>query len=502
MKKVIVNFQWVLLIIFMLSGCDSTDETTSQSGNPTVIGVRGNFFSYMISDNPKDESTVSSKQLGVYLLHEETGIPVEAGNNIPYISNGDSKDFQAVGFELRTPADGSMVSLMAYAPYKENLVGTDYPLDFTLQDEPGLQLYRSTKSNVLYDDHANANIELRPVLSKALFKLIPAKGVKEGQLDNAAIRLDGMFTRASFDVLNGVMSAGSDVRPISLTCDAQNENAALLLPSNTVEGYKLTLTTPHMEQSERECLFTDLNGLTKLEPGMQYTFNITVEPDQMRICVEQTPIGNWGSDGNSQNIGQSGISENYLLTDIQDFEVKDLFATKDYKTVPAESWFYRNEESIHPTDNFAKIVMDETLNKKVVNFKMPTDANVTASNKVVGYHMTNATKGKFKVQFKAKLEPASATTEMKCYLRCGTGRHIVVLGGNAGTGGAQISKDTYSTCNISFDFTRTTANTWDNNASAVKDITDADLKDVYITFAFNHKAAEVRLYDLKLLKAE
>lgn len=502
MRKTFCKISMGILIILMSAGCDDSDQTTSQSGSSTTIGVRGSFFSYMLTDNPKDESSVKpNRQLGVYMLEEETGLPIGENCNILYQSTDGSEVFQAVRQEqaLRTPENGSLVNIMAYAPYKETLEGNNYPLEFTNQDAPDLQLYRASKSNVLHTDHSKANLELRPVLSKALFKLIPAKEVKQDELKDASIRLDGMFTRASFNVLDGVMNEGSDVQPINRICNAQCETTALLLPSNTVQGYKLTLTLPHMEESTRECSLVDLDGLHELLPGMQYMFNIVVEPSSMKISVEQSPIGNWGTKGENQDVDTGNINENFLRSDVQDFEEGDLLPTKKYDDVPAETWFYRHHENIHPTDNFARIVKDETLNKKVVNFKMPQDAGVTAADKVVGYHALHATKGKFKVQFKAKV--VGDAVDMKCYLRCSTGRYLVTTSGH-GTGSATIVSDNYRTYSIEFDFNRTTANTWDNDKTEKLDATDADLKNIYITFAFNHKASEMKMYDLQLLKSK
>ncbi len=508
MKNYSALFSIGILLICMLSGCENQVSDSSQQNNSSVIVPGGRFYSYRLTDNIKDdeeEAWKANRYVGMYLFKERSSEVVEGCANVKYESISGARHFVVANPEKAfvTPEDKSGVQLMGYAPYSEAVTDDIYPLDVANQgDNLQMQFYYASKSDVLYRDHNKTYLEFRPMLSKAVFKVVPYKGVAGSDLEGVAICLDGMNTKGGFNLLTGNFTASSAPVPINLTCET-HEAVALLLPSNSVDGYKLTLKTPNMDEKERECMFTDMEGgVARLEPGMQYTFTIEVEPNRMKISVEQTPIGNWGSDGSDQNIGQGGISENYLLTDIQDFATEDFFATKDYKAVTAETWFYRHEEAINAETNFAKIELDPTVNKKVVYFKMPSDANTSAADKGVGYHVTNALRGHFKLQFKAKMDTGSETTEMKCYLRCATKRYIVGLGGNSGTSGVNVGTDHYATYSMSFDFNKTTAATWDNDAAKVKDITDEDLKDVYITFAFNHKAAAIKMYDMKLLKVE
>lgn len=485
-----------------LAGCNGIDKDTDLAEQSTPLDVSGTFFTYTTSDNPKDEtSTGPESSMGLYMFDDESG--QVTAENVRYTSIDGTERFQAAGMELKTPEDGSLVTVLGYAPYNEALENGIYPLDFTRQGTPELMLYRSSMSNVLHGNKVNARLELRPVLSRAVFNLTLGKNVQEADLEGLSISIEGMFTKASFDVLAGSLSAGETPGSITPAKDSDREFSAILLPSGSVDGYSLKLTLPAMEQSERVQSFSDIADFTKIDAGMLYTFDITVEPDQMHIDMTQTPIGDWEEGGSDQNIGDTDIFESLLMTDIQDFEEGNLFATQKYEEIPAETWFYRWYEKINETDNYARIIIDPTIGKKVVNFKMPKDDNVTAADKVIGYHTSNIPKGKFKVQFKANyIATAGASIDMKCYVRCGTKRYVVSNNNGNGTSGAVIRAGQYGTYEIVFDFNTTTANTWDSGNKNHKPATDEDLKDIYFTFAFNHKAAEVNLYDFKLLKAE
>lgn len=482
-----------VFIIMALSGCDNQSSDASQDEGVNLIELGGRFYSYRLTDNLKDDEEEvwkANRYVGMYLQKEIGDTPVDECKNIKYESLSNPKRFMAMAPEeaFSTPTDKSGVTVVGYAPYNEKVEENIYPLEFTNQNNnPELQFYYASKSDALFKDHCKTFLEFRPVLTKALFKLVPDVGVEQSELSNASISIIGMYTKAGFDLLKGTFTQGTDVAPISLECGDSYESTALLLPSNSVEGYNLTITLPGLKNSTREWNFTE--ALSELSSGMQYTFTITVTPNSMNISVEQTPIANWGEEGG--NNGVNDIEENLISAEIDNMAEGDLRKVQKYEDVPDDSWFYRYYTGEDAT-SFAKIESDN--GRKVVHAQLAADANVTAADKIVGCHLQNAPKGIFTIKFIAK---ATEKVKMEFYLRADTKRYIASTG-NKGSAGIDILSDDYQSYSIDFNFGKTVANTWSSGNEI--DATDTDLANVYVGFNFNHKAGDVKLYDLRIIR--
>lgn len=491
MKNYSRLFSIGVLYILTLFSCDSQNSDSSRQDSSSLIIPGGRFYSYRLIDNIKDdeeETWKANRYVGMYLLEERSIETINGCENVKYESISDSKHFVATVPEeaFTTPADKSGVHLLGYAPYNETITDGIYPLDVAMQDgNPQLQFYYASKSDVLYKEHSKTYLEFRPVLTKAVFKLTPNVGVEENELNNAVIRINGMYTKGGFNLLTGNFTEASETGPISLACGEGHSANALVLPAESVENYSLTVTLPGLENSTREWNFAE--ALSKLESGMQYTFSISITPNSMKIDVEQTPITDWET---GVDTPVNKWEENLLAVNLENLPEGALLKVQNYNEIPEDTWFYRYYKGEEET-SFAKITMED--GKKVVHFKLAQDNDVTASDKIVGCQLQNASKGIFSITFMAK---ADVDVNMHAYLRTGTQRYIASEGGK-GDASVKILADKFQSYTINFDFSKTVKNTWDGSGAIAS--TDDDLKNVYVGFNFNHKPAEVKLYDMKIV---
>lgn len=501
-KKQFASLSIALLTLGLVTGCEP-DSNTSSSGQSSPISLSGDFYNYSVSDDPKNESVSSvNYTIGTFLLDENDRSLLEGNSNIPYIRQEGSLAFNPAQPDkmLRTSPDGKGTWVIAYAPYRENLEGTNLPLDLSaIEESKTNDLYYAISVQPVYMDKSYANILLRPVLSYAKFQFNAVAGINEEQLNGAVIDILGTNNKAVFNLMEGRLENEEQTAPISLSVsDETRETVCALLPSASVDGHKLKVILPGIENGERVWNISEKTNIKEYKPGWLYTFNVNVGPSSLDLTIDETPAGEWGNNG--QDIIISKPKENLLKYSISEQPLGNIPQITSYNLTD-EQWFYRPFKG-EENSSSAKVVDDGSL--RVLHIEMCADKDVTATDKLAGYYVRNVKSGIYTVKFKAKrLDDNSNGKDnaMKCYVRTQVGRYFTSTSnkGDIDTGcKADKSPDNnYKEYSFKVDFSKTAPNTW---SSGDKDSTPADLEGAYIGFGFNHAPGNLYIYDLRLVQ--
>ena len=489
------------IIIFSVWGCEKNDKDDARNGNGTASGVielKGKFLSYAYTDNPKDDQDAwfSNQIAGIFMLKENTSELIVNQSNIPYKSAPTKGAFQPVNPDnvLALAGDNTSVNVVAYTPWKENLINNRLPINCTDQSD-NLFVYYATAARGLNKNQLKAELEFRPVLVKANFILQAGLGVPLEKLERAKIDILGMNVEAKLNLLNGQLEEITTPAPISITCNEENKAAAIILPTDGVKDYALKITLPAMNDETREWEFSQ-GDIIRLNKGMEYTFTVTILPGSIDVQTDEKPIGDWETgDSSSGNRGE----DNLVKWDINEIATGDVkTVTKLFGETSNGEWFcfFNGGQK-----GFSKVV-NEVGNGKAIYTKIET-ATKDWWNVRTGYHMqaTNVLSQKYILECKVK-----GTKGGKLWM-CINGNKLgdtssfmaaKVEGGDAYGGHNVTLTESYTSVKNEFDFSRTSKQlTW---KSPVLSSINEERTDFSIAFYLENSVGEYYIKDLKLYR--
>lgn len=505
MKKNLYQTAIGIFIILTTWSCDkSSDNEVAGDGANTVsnaIELKGRFYSYALTDNPKDDKEMWLPNLmaGVFMLQDNTSEPVNNQSNISYKSTTHKGAFEAVHPEnvLVLPDNGNTMSVVAYTPWKEGLDNNKLSIDCSRQsDELNIHYARTVRG--INKKQLIAELEFYPVLVKTNFILQAGAGVPLEKLKNANIDIIGMNTIANLNLLNGKLEDIATSQNISISCNQENKTSAMILPSTSVDGYKLIVTLPEMDNETREWELSQGN-ITTFSTGMEYTFTITILPSSIEVKTDEHPIGEWGT-GNSSS-GHKG-ENNLVKVDINELPEGDIKKiTNLFGETGNGEWFYylANGQKGH-----SEVVTEED-GSKAIHSKVETSTAEWWSIRF-GYHMQadNILPEKYILEFKVKgtkgghlwmfvngYNPNASSSFMMAQFK-----------ENKAYGGHGINiedEQTYQMIRKDFDFSQTSNSiTWRSDPQLS---TEMERKNFSIGFFLEKSTGDFYIKDLKLYRA-
>ncbi|MFI3267598.1 MAG: fimbrillin family protein [Rikenellaceae bacterium] len=284
MKRMIIS----ALAIVAMVGCQEKIDTTTE-----LSDVKAKFEGSYIDDTKTvGNSWENGDEVGVFMC--DNGVTVTSLEaNVGY-SVDTYGTFTEIDQPIYYPLEGK-VDFYAYYPFQSDMSGTTYLADVTSQSDSGaIDLLTASIVNVDKASDAQSFV-FGHALSMVVFNL----NVEDNalSLEGLVVTLEGLNSKASFDVLSGEMIAGSasgSDNAITLeTVESKVDESvtavtatAIVLPETTAAGAKLVFT------------FADGSSLsTKFDSqpfvsGIRRTYNVVVGTGY--VVFDSFGITPWG----------------------------------------------------------------------------------------------------------------------------------------------------------------------------------------------------------------
>ena len=492
----------ILLSACAFSACSDDDKGSEMASVPAVI--QGKIYTYDI--NAEAEKWKNNQMIGVTMLKSNSTELVEPYHNILYKTT-----VYPIGYfspvttddVLNYPQDGSKVDIVAYYPYKDNLKSDLYPINVADQTQTkNFDILYANNSKGLSKDNKKTTIELRPVMSGMVIKLLPGDGVTKEYLANPSVVVNGMYTKGDFNILNGSFEESSmaDINGITLPV-VEGDGvtvSGILFPRTSTQGCRVQMTFPKMGRT-----YTwDLKELPQMEPGVRYTGQMEISLEKIEVkLVAESPITDW-EDNETVTGGGSKFAPEFIKTRLEDLPLgawtSSLLDVMD-KAVEVNTWFFHVDANKKMTAEI-KEDMDGNQSCKVVYSTVDPDA-VSPVSQYIAYRTPALEPAIYTLSFRAK---GTSSGSVRCYVK--TGNKSMFVGAKPNSDITKpyngyvllngLKADVYQDYSFDFDCSHTVPSTYSYDETQRGEATPSDLAKCAISFGANSKGQEFSIYQV------
>lgn len=307
MKQIILSATLIAASAMMIS-CEKENAPAMDDGRVRFTsGIKAT--STRVAIDPQGESVwEQGDPVGIFMVRHATDVVAEGAANIKYTASaaGASTGFAPAADVIYYPINNAVtVDFIAYHPHKEAASGFAYPVDVsdqTSQTAIDLLWAKADKGGEGYNKEDSrqgtvVNFTFDHQLVKLVMKVTKGAGVPD---DLPAVSINGMYTRAAFD-LKGIagITGASDLKsfaPCTLTAGTRYE--AILLPAQSLGAGHTVI----FRYANGEVYTWKMHQqIPELEAGKMYEYEVAIT----KHGVDATgTINNWtvGSTG-------SGVAE-------------------------------------------------------------------------------------------------------------------------------------------------------------------------------------------------
>lgn len=485
----------ILLSACFFTACNNDNREADITSVPAVI--RGKVYSFDV--NAAAEQWKGSQMIGITMLKTNSTEYVEPYHNIKYKPTAYPIGyFTPVSTEdvLTYPLDGSLVDVVAYYPYVDDLKDNMYPMKVGDQTQTKeLTFWYANNSKGLGNDNKKATLELRPVLSEIILKLLPGDGVTEAYLANPEIEVNGMYTEADFNLVKGVFEDGSmaDMHGFVLPVLAADQGAGVsgkVFPIPSTQGCVMKITLSRMGRT----YYWDFKELPQLKPGMRYICTVEIGLEKIEVTTTEVPITDWEDD---ENITGGGVvfAPEFIKTPIESLPLGPWVAgTGDVMSAPVDTWSFRNNQKMT-----AELIEDTDGGKScVVLHEITAPSGVSSIAQYVAYRLPSLEPAIYTVSVRAK-----GSGNYRCYIK--TGSNAMFVSNKLNTNatpyngyallGLTVGKD-YQEFTFDFDCSHTVPSVYSYSEDQRAVATNADLAKGYFAIGANQVNTELYVYQI------
>ena len=287
MKK--KNLLWSVFLLLVLGACDKTAQQVVDDEKQTVVQ-----FTSVVEGDAVTRATGSSwaanDRIGVFMKQAGgtlgAGTIVGEGDNVPFITKQGNGNFLSDGKAIEYPSDGSAVDFIAYYPYQSTLDNYIYKVDVTNQSKP-------EEIDLLYADNltnrtatsTTGNLQFYHQLSQLVLNLSSSDNT---DFSNLSVTISGVKTKANFNLVDGSLTVDEKSIATGTMRRVGNAAEAILLPANTINGIKLTLT---LNGKTKE--ITLPTSITSLEQGAKHIFSVNIKNGGSQVDPEEGKYAKW-----------------------------------------------------------------------------------------------------------------------------------------------------------------------------------------------------------------
>ncbi|MEK6494601.1 fimbrillin family protein [Myroides odoratimimus] len=269
---------YFFFLIILLSNCTSDDKE-----EVLVNSIPVQFSAYTIS---KDSASLWGKSdaIGIFMIENGQILSQES-----IVDDADNKKYLAKviankgNFQPASKQDiiyypkHQKVDFIGYYPYDIAITDFVYSINVSNQENPReIDLLYSNNAKAIEKSQTPVNMTFEHMLSKLNFTL--KAGVGQPDLSKAIIKIEGLNTKADFNLANGILSNKNTLNAITAF-----NNAAIIIPQEVAQ-MKVTV------QIDNNKFETTLSDRT-FSAGKIYSYIVTV--NQTGITVTVDGISDW-----------------------------------------------------------------------------------------------------------------------------------------------------------------------------------------------------------------
>ena len=279
---------YAIALLLTLGSCTKEAQQETESGKQQFVRftsvVEGTYT------RAAGASWAANDQIGVFMKQSGkelgSGTIIGDGDNISYVTKSGDGNFLPNGTSLEYPSDGSAVDFIAYYPFQTTLDNYIYKVDIADQSKP-------EKIDLLYADNlkgrtqtsVTGNLQFYHQLSQLVLNISSSDNT---DFSNLTVSVSGVKTKADFNLVDGSLTVDEKSEAVVNMRRVGNAAEAILLPANTVNGIKLTLT---LNGKAKE--ITLPSSITSLEKKAKYTFSVNIKNGGSQVDPEEAKYAKW-----------------------------------------------------------------------------------------------------------------------------------------------------------------------------------------------------------------
>lgn len=482
----------------IFAGCNDGDKEEEKVPVPAVI--QGKVYSFDV--NAEAERWKGNQIIGVTMVKAGSAEPVQPYYNVKYQTTVYPVGyFTPMSMEdvLTYPQDGSKVDIVAYYPYLEEPEADLYPISVADQAKiKNFNLLYANNSKELSEGNKKTTLELRPVMTEFILRLLPGDGVTKEYLASPSVSVSGMYTKGAFNLLKGIFeeTQKEDMQDIVLPLTDSEEAVELrgmLFPHISTQGCTVDIVLPKMGRT----FHWAFEGLPELKSGYRYTCNIEIGLDKIEVTTTESAIEDWKDNEEIIDNGTAYAPE-FIKNKIEDLPLGDWQSSdKDVLNAEVDTWFFHLDKGKKMTTVIMED-MDKGQPCKVLHGMVGTDY-VSPVSQYVAYRMPTIEPVIYTLSFRAKGSAGS----LRCYVK--TGNSSMFVGTKLNNNqtpyngymllGLKADAD-YQDFSFDFDCSHTVPSTYSYSEAQRAEATSKDLAKCAVAFGANVKGQEFYIYDV------
>ena len=217
--------------------------------------------------------------IGIFMKKSESTLSLPAlAENAKYVNTGSSGFFPAQSNEIYFPFNDDKVDFIAYYPHTNLLDDLNYLVDVSDQSYlSDIDLLYSNNANGINASNGEVNLTFKHQLSKIILNISMADD-SDYDLTGLKAEITNVNTKASFSLVNGELSIGSEPKGVSFNMSEDGKSAqAILLPASSLESMSLVLTLEGISYSLN---LSEAKSITSFVKSTKHTLNITLKPGE------------------------------------------------------------------------------------------------------------------------------------------------------------------------------------------------------------------------------
>ncbi len=281
-----IRYTLILPLFLFIMSCEGepTDWNITREGIQIIADIERTKT--RVSNTVWD----SGDAIGIYMKDAGSTLSSTINrNNAKYINDNSTSIFTAANEsqELYYPEDGSSVDFIGYYPYRDNIVGFEYPIDLTVQtDLSKIDFMYSDNAKDFNEESQNVLMTFSHQLSKLIININHSNSI---DLNRISIIITNTATKASFDLNTGLLLPATKFGNIELSIDEESKSvSAILMPESDLSEQELWLIIGENEEKIYKYSFNSSFPVNTLEKSTLYTFNIDISSGEIKV----NPVSN------------------------------------------------------------------------------------------------------------------------------------------------------------------------------------------------------------------
>ncbi|MCI0922472.1 fimbrillin family protein [Sphingobacterium rhinopitheci] len=290
MRKQLLAISSIALL--MLASC-AKDNLNSEAQLPISFDTKVKKAS--ITTGASTTWSVGDK-IGIFMIDNGTTTVSEGSNNREYVTANGTTFSPTSGQALYYPVSDSKVDFISYYPYNSSITALgNYAVDVSSQSNLAaidLLWVKSNNAGTGFNKTAGSNVPLNfdHKLSKLVILTNAGSGLDNNSLNwkNMAISIQGLNTKADFDLATGVLNNSNTKMNVSpFTTVGGTKYESIVLPATFAQAGDLKIT---FTIGTDTYVWTAQAG-EQFEAGKEYTYSINIA--KTAVVLDNVNIVDW-----------------------------------------------------------------------------------------------------------------------------------------------------------------------------------------------------------------